>query len=287
MSFSNQNNLLNVRHVIAVAAGKGGVGKSMIAVNLAHYFSSKGFKVGLLDADLYGPSLKKMLPEESLPLQHLEIKERIIPAVSHGIKLISMAYFLGENDPASVRAPIANGIIKQFIHLVDWNELDYLIIDFPPGTGDIQLTLIQEGALSGAVIVTTPQEIALLDVARAAAMFTQMQVPIIGLIENMSYFTANDQIRYYPLGQGGGERFAGVNGIYFLGSVPLDPLIGRCCDEGKSIFKIDSDPIACSSLCHIAENVKEQLESFEALQIGHLKHFDLQTADIHSFNPPK
>ncbi len=287
MSCSNQNNLAHVRHVIAVAAGKGGVGKSMIAVNLAHYFSSKGLKVGLMDADLYGPSSKKMLPEESLPLQHSEIKERIIPAVSHGIKLISMAYFLGENDPASVRAPIANGIIKQFIHLVDWDELDYLIIDFPPGTGDIQLTLIQEGSLSGAVIVTTPQEIALLDVAKACAMFTQMQVPIIGLVENMSYFVANDQLRYYPLGQGGGERFAGFHGIYFLGNVPLDPIICRCCDEGKSIFKVESDLIPGSSLSYIAENVREQLESFEALQQGHLKHFDLQTADIHSFNPAK
>ncbi len=275
MTTSTRHNFAGVRHVIAVAAGKGGVGKSTASLNLALYLSAKGLKVGLIDADLYGPSLRKMLPEEVPPTQHPEVKERIVPALCRGIKMISMAYFLNEGDPASVRAPIANGIIKQFINLVEWGDLDYLIIDFPPGTGDIQLTLIQEGSLSGAVIVTTPQEIALLDVAKAAAMFGQMQVPLIGLVENMSYYLVGDAMRHYPFGEEGGERFAKENGIYFLGSVPIDPAISRCCDKGESIFVEAPASLAALSFASIAEKVMEQLESFEILEKDHLKNFDL------------
>lgn len=190
MPIVKEHNLSNVRHIVAIAAGKGGVGKSTLALNAALYFQKKGCKVGLMDADLYGPSLQKMLPEELPPTQHAAIKERIVPAEARGIKLISMAYFLNPEHPTSVRAPIANGVIKQFIHLVDWGELDFLFIDFPPGTGDIQLTLVQEAMLSGAVIVTTPQEIALLDVSKTVAMFQQMQVPLVGVVENMSGFMA-------------------------------------------------------------------------------------------------
>ena len=188
MSSLPKHNLAGVRRVVAVAAGKGGVGKSTLALNLALNLSKKGWRVGLMDADLYGPSLRKMLPEEVPPSQHPQVQDRIIPAQSGGIKMISMAYFIADGDPASVRAPIANGIIKQFIHLVEWGDLDFLLIDFPPGTGDIQLTLMQEGCLSGAIVVTTPQEIALLDVTKAVAMFRHMQVPLIGLVENMSHY---------------------------------------------------------------------------------------------------
>lgn len=268
--------LSGISHIIAVAAGKGGVGKSTISLNLALYLSSKGEKVGLMDADLYGPSLRKMLPEEILPSQHSDGGERINPALSCGIKFISMSHFQPEGDPASVRAPIANGIIKQFIHLVEWGDLDYLIIDFPPGTGDIQLTLIQEGSLSGAVLVTTPQEIALLDVAKAAAMFNHMQVPLIGLVENMSYYETGGGGRAYPFGQGGGEKFAGANGIYFLGSIPVEPEISRCCDNGESIFATSPENLAAISFASIAEKVREQMMSFSKLGEGHLKNFDLQ-----------
>lgn len=271
-----EHNLAKIRHIVAIAAGKGGVGKSTLSLNLALYFRSKGAKVGLMDADLYGPSLRKMLPEKTAPVQHPDIPERIIPAESNGIKLISMAFFLRENDPASVRAPIANGIIKQFIHLVDWQELDFLFIDFPPGTGDIQLTLMQEGCLSGAVIVTTPQEIALLDVARAAEMLRQGQVPLIGIVENMSYLLTAEGEKVFPFGQGGGERFARENGLFFLGRVPLESTLSRCCDEGKSLFEVAPHSNAAESFSTIAEQVKDQLEAFEKLGQNSLKNFELQ-----------
>lgn len=275
MSNFDPHNLASIRHVIAIAAGKGGVGKSSLSVNLALSLQKKGWKVGLMDADLYGPSLKKMLPEEVPISQHPEVKERIIPAQSRDIKMISMAYFLADGNPASVRAPIANGIIKQFIHLVDWGELDFLLIDFPPGTGDIQLTLIQEGALSGAILVTTPQEIALLDVAKATEMFRQMQVPIVGLVENMSYYSTGDGHMSYPFGQGGGEKFALENGLYFLGKVPIEAEVSRCCDQGLSLFDAAPECLAAVAFSQVAEKMREQVESFEALNGTRLKNFDV------------
>lgn len=276
MMDSSLHNLSAVRHVVAVAAGKGGVGKSTVSLNLALYLVGKGARVGILDADLYGPSLKKMLPEETPPSQHPQNPERIIPAESCGIKWISMAHFLQEDSPASVRAPIANGVIKQFLHLVEWGDLDYLIIDFPPGTGDIQLTLVQEGSLSGAVIVGAPQEIALLDVFKAVAMFRQMQVPLIGLVENMSYYRVDDKTVLHPFGRGGGERFAHENRIYFLGGIPIDPEISRCCDQEASIFAASPGSDAALSFASIAEKVVDQLLSFEKLENSSLKNFDLQ-----------
>jgi ATP-binding protein involved in chromosome partitioning len=269
------HNLASVRHIIAVAAGKGGVGKSTVALNLALFWQKKGAKVGLMDADLYGPSLRKMLPEELLPAQNAQISERIIPAMSRGIKLMSMAYFLEEGNPASVRAPIANGIIKQFIHTVDWGELDFLIIDFPPGTGDIQLTLMQESQLSGGILVTTPQEIALLDVAKATAMFRQMQVPLIGIVENMSYYEISAGQKIYPFGKEGGKKFAEQNGLFFLGQVPIDPQVSHCCDTGTSLFAEEQSTFAGIAFAEIGNRVLEQLSSFHHLSEDHLKKIDL------------
>jgi ATP-binding protein involved in chromosome partitioning len=258
------------------------VGKSTVSLNLALYLSGKGAKVGILDADLYGPSLKKMLPEEVLPLQHPDNKERILPAESRGIKLISMAYFLNGDNPASVRAPIANGIIKQFLHLVEWENLDYLIIDFPPGTGDIQLTLIQEGCLSGAVIVTTPQEISLLDVSKAVSMFREMQVPVIGLVENMSFYPVDEKTVLYPFGKEGGERFAKESNTYFLGKIPIDPEISRCCDRGESIFALSPRGAAALSFASIAEKIADQLDSYQTLSVGIFIHA-IEQKDPHGF----
>ncbi len=276
-----QHNLSKVRYIVAIAAGKGGVGKSTLALNLALYFQKRGYQVGLMDADLYGPSLNKMLPEEIPSTQHPELQERIIPAESHGIKLISMAYFLHPEDPATVRAPIANGIIKQFIHLVDWGELDFLFIDFPPGTGDIQLTLIQEGSISGAIIVTTPQEVALLDVARSVNMFRQMEVPLIGVVENMSYYQVSGGEILYPFGQGGGERFALENELFFLGKIPIDGAISRCCDEGKSLFEEESSS-AAGAIASIGEKVREQLEAFTKLESEFFIR-EIHQKDFHGF----
>jgi ATP-binding protein involved in chromosome partitioning len=275
---SIKHNLANVKHIVAVAAGKGGVGKSTLSLNLALYFQTKGCRVGLIDADLYGPSLRKMFPEDLPPEQNLKIKDRISPAERRGIKLMSMAYFLHEKDPTSVRAPIANGIIKQFIHLVDWEELDFLFIDFPPGTGDIQLTLIQEGLISGAILITTPQEVALIDVAKTIAMFRQMQVPLLGVVENMSYYMVKgDQNQiFYPFGQGGGERIASEQGLFFLGKIPIEEQICRCCDQGKPLFDEGAEPPAVAVIAAIAEKVREQLEAFDKLKGDGLKNFDLQ-----------
>jgi ATP-binding protein involved in chromosome partitioning len=269
------HNFSSIRHVVGIAAGKGGVGKSTLSLNLALYWRAQGFKVGLLDADLYGPSLQKMLPEEIPATVHPEIKGRIIPAECRGIKILSMAYFLEEGRPATVRAPIANGLIKQFIHQAEWGELDILVIDFPPGTGDIQLTLIQEGALSGAVLITTPQEIALLDVEKAARMFQKMQVPILGLVENMSYYLISEDQRVFPFGQGGGERFALGAGMYFLGNLPIDPEISCCCDEGKSLFDGQPPGNAARAFSSVAIKVLDQLEAVKALSGNELKNFDV------------
>lgn len=272
------HNLSNVKHVVAVLSGKGGVGKSTVALNLALYYQKLGLKVGLMDADIYGPSQRKMLADDLPPSQS---GERIVPALGRGIKFISMAHFLPKQDgPAMVRAPIANGIIKQFIHLVDWGDLDFLLIDFPPGTGDIQLTLIQESMIGGAVVVTTPQQIALLDVARTVSMLREMRVPIAGVIENMSHLTLPNQEKIHPFGQGGGEMFAQENGLYFLGKIPIDAEISRCCDERK-----DLEGEAVGAFSKLGRNVKDQLEAFQVLHgpknlIGIMS---LHQKDLHTF----
>lgn len=194
-----------VQRIIAIAAGKGGVGKSTVAVNLALALRSLGQRVGIFDADIYGPSVRRMLPEESPPSQQAD---RLIPAICYGgVRMMSMAYFRKEKEAAVVRAPIANGIIMQFIEKISWGDLDYLLIDFPPGTGDIQLTLSQRANLMGALMVTTPQEIALMDVRKAMHMFEQVQVPILGIVENMSYYQpAVDDAPVYIFGKGGGGK---------------------------------------------------------------------------------
>lgn len=224
-----------IKHVIAIAAGKGGVGKSSVTVNLALALQKLGLTVGIMDTDIYGPSIRKMLPEDRLPSQK---GQEILPALCRGIRMISMAYFRKENEASVVRAPIANGVITQFIKNVIWGDLDYLLIDFPPGTGDVQLTLSQQANISGAVMVTTPQEVAILDVRKAMHMFEQVKVPIIGVVENMSYYFHQASAEtIYLFGKGGGERLARDQGVPFLGSIPIDPLISRSCDSGESIFE--------------------------------------------------
>jgi len=261
------------KHVIAIAAGKGGVGKSSVTVNLARALSRLGLTVGVMDTDIYGPSIRKMLPEDQLPQQKGNI---LIPAVSDGIKMISMAYFRKEHEAAAIRAPIANGIITQFIKSVEWGPLDFLLIDFPPGTGDVQLTLSQQANLSGAIMVTTPQEVAVMDVRKAMNLFEQVKVPFLGIIENMSYFQApNSQERHYLFGKGGGERLARDYGVPFLGSIPIDPKICQCGDSGQSLFADGDMSPGAADFLKVANNVVSHAAAMKKASQDVLKEFEL------------
>ncbi len=215
-----------MKRLIAVAAGKGGVGKSTVAVQLALSLKRLGQKVGLLDADLYGPSVRHMLPEEHLPKQ---VGDKWLPAYFSGMPYMSLSYFRGD---AAVRAPVANQLISLLLEGVNWGDLDALIIDFPPGTGDIHLTLCQRAQLCGAVIVTLPGEMALLDVRKAVTLFQKAQVPILGVVENMSYLA--DAPHFSPFGKSGGRRLARELDVPFLGEVPLDQALNQANDTGKS-----------------------------------------------------
>lgn len=266
--------LSEINSIIAIAAGKGGVGKSSVTVNLALALKRSGYQVGVMDTDIYGPSIRKMLPEDRLPTQKGSV---ISPALCAGIKMISMAYFRREHESTSVRAPIANGLISQFIKNVDWGKLDYLLIDFPPGTGDIQLTLSQQINLTGAIMVTTPQEVAVMDVRRAMHLFDQVKVPIIGIVENMSYYQSDEGAEpVYLFGRGGGERLANESGISFLGRIPIDPLLCACGDQGRSLFAEDSScqkPVTVAFI-QLAEQLVGHLKVMRDSSVG-LSQFEL------------
>jgi ATP-binding protein involved in chromosome partitioning len=232
----------SIHTILAVAAGKGGVGKSTVTVNLALALREKGYSVGILDSDIYGPSIRKMLPERLLPTQK---GDWLIPADCFGMPVMSMAYFRPQQQATAVRAPIANSVIAQFLNNVAWGQLDYLIIDFPPGTGDIQLTLSQKAKITAAIMVTTPQEVSLIDVRRAIALFDQVQVPILGIVENMSYFQPTPQsAKLYPLGKGGGSKLAIEYGQQLLAEIPLDPIVSERSDKGFSIFVDDGNGLS-------------------------------------------
>ncbi len=225
---------------IAIVAGKGGVGKSSFTVLLAGALKRRGERVGIIDADLYGPSLRQMLPEQRLPQQ---VEGRLVPAMAQGIQTMSLAYFHSE---AAVRAPVANQLLSQFLHKVAWQDVSHILIDFPPGTGDIPLSTAQAVALSGAVVVTTPQKVALLDVRKTIGVFKKMRVPILGIVENMSGGI---------FGSGGGVALSEEFGIPFLGTIPLDEEITRAADNGtllelkhadamvERLEKMESEPI--------------------------------------------
>ena len=234
--------LPGVRNTIAVASGKGGVGKSTTAVNLALALRDSGASVGILDADVYGPSLQLLLGESARPRT---IERRILPNEIYGMKTMSMGFFVSEDSPVIWRGPMVHGLITQFLRDVEWGTLDYLVIDLPPGTGDAALTLTQQAPLSGAVIVTTANDLSLIDARKGLKMFEKVSVPVLGIIENMSYFVPPDlpDRRYYIFGQGGGERTAKELGVDFLGEVPIDPRVAEGGDAGKPIvaFAPESD----------------------------------------------
>ena len=227
------SSLPGVQKIVAVASGKGGVGKSTVAANLAIALKQAGATVGLCDCDLYGPSIALMFGSNE-PLM-ANPHNQIIPNEIHGIKLISMGFMLGDDSPAIVRGPLATRYTQQFLRQCDWGELDYLVLDLPPGTGDIQLTIVQTVALDGAVIVTTPQEVALIDARKAVAMFEKVNVPILGIVENMAWFECAHGERYPIFGEGGGKAEAEKLGVPLLGQIPIDIETRHRSDRGEPV----------------------------------------------------
>jgi ATP-binding protein involved in chromosome partitioning len=223
--------LPNVKNVIAVASGKGGVGKSTVSVNLAVALAQAGAGVGLLDADITGPNIPMMLGVDGQP--KASANNKITPLERHGVKCISIQFFVPEGQPIVWRGPLVGGAIQQFLRDVEWGDLDYLVVDLPPGTSDAQLTLAQSVPLGGAVLVTTPQEVALSDVGKALAMFKRLSVPILGLVENMTAFACPHCGELTEIfGRGGGERFCQTHGLDFLGGIPLDITVRQGGDVG-------------------------------------------------------
>lgn len=238
----NKNQRMNeilpgVKNTIAVASGKGGVGKSTIAVNLATALALDGAKVGLIDADIYGPSIPMMLGINNKPKIFQDTATaKMIPLENFGIKVMSIGFLIDDDAPVIWRGPMASGAIKQFMSDVLWGELDYLIFDLPPGTGDIQLTLVQTIPLTGAIVVTTPQDVSIIDVKKALKMFQRVNVPILGIVENMSYFIAPDTGKRYDIfGTGGGQKLAEELSIPLLGAIPINQNIRQGGDNGKPI----------------------------------------------------
>jgi len=242
---------------VAVASGKGGVGKSTCAVNLACALRHLGATVGLLDCDIYGPSIPLMMGLNERP--GLTADEKLIPPVAHGVKLMSMGFLIGDDQPVIWRGPMIQKTIQQFIHQVDWGTLDFLLVDLPPGTGDAQLSLCQTVPLDGGVIVTTPQEASLGVVRKGVAMFEKVDVPILGLIENMSYFTAPDGSRVEIFGHGGGKAKAARKGLPFLGEVPLFTAIREGGDAGVPVVVSAPDSPAGRAFIEVARTLMSRL----------------------------
>jgi ATP-binding protein involved in chromosome partitioning len=251
--------LPGVRHIIAVASGKGGVGKSTIAANIAVALEQTGARVGLCDCDIYGPSISLMFGTRERPMATDENK--IVPIEQYNLKLMSMGFLLDDMSPAILRGPMVTRYTQQFLRQVDWGELDYLVLDLPPGTGDIQLTIVQTVALSGAIIVTTPQEVALIDARKAATMFDKVNVPVLGLVENMSYFVSpSDGKRYDIFGSGGGEREAKRLRVPLLGQIPIDIATRESGDRGIPIVGEDRQSAVTAAFLDIARHIREALQ---------------------------
>jgi ATP-binding protein involved in chromosome partitioning len=258
-----QQRIPGVKRIFAVASGKGGVGKSMVAVNLTEALAMKGHKVGLLDADVYGPSLPTMFGVREKPVAGADGK--IIPIQVGPVKVMSIGLLLDEDAPAIWRGPMVMQVLQQFLHQVAWGQLDALIVDLPPGTGDAQLTMVQQVPLSGGIIVTTPQEVALADVRRGIRMFRETEVPVLGVIENMAFYTCpccgnEDEI----FSRGGGQRSAERYGVPFLGEIPIDPRIRKASDEGEPFVRRFPDAPASQAFLTLADNLIAAAELLEA-----------------------
>lgn len=241
------------KHVIAVGSGKGGVGKSTVSVNLALALAQDGARVGLLDADIYGPNIPRMLGIDRLPDN--ETGGKLPLAEIYGMKVMSIGFLVQNGQPLIWRGPMLHSAIQQFITDFDWGDLDYFVVDLPPGTGDVQLSLSQTLPLTGAVIVSTPQQVAIDDAARALAMFEKLEIPVLGIVENMSYLNMPDGSKLSIFGTGGGERLAFRTGTPFLGSIPLDPEIGQGGDTGSPVVIAAQGRPSAEALLAIARKV--------------------------------
>ena len=247
-----------IRNIVAVGAGKGGVGKSTTSVNLAVSLAMKGARVGLLDGDVYGPNIPQMLGCTATPA--VDAEKRIVPPEAHGIRVISMGMLVPPDQPIIWRGPMLHGAVQQFMRDVAWGELDYLIVDLPPGTGDVALSMAQSVPMAGAVVVTTPQGVSVSDVTKAVGMFRQLNIPVLGVIENMSYFVCGYcQERTEIFGNGGGRRMAEAMQIPFLGEVPIDTRVRSGGDEGLPIVSSAPDAPAAQAFASVASQVAAQV----------------------------
>ncbi|MGZ5537748.1 MAG: Mrp/NBP35 family ATP-binding protein [Chthoniobacterales bacterium] len=247
-----------IKHVIAIASGKGGVGKSTVAANLAIALQQTDARVGLCDCDIYGPSISLMFGTRERPTATEDNK--IIPIEQYDLRLMSMGFLLDDTSPAILRGPMVTRYTQQFLRQVEWGELDFLVLDLPPGTGDIQLTIVQTVALAGAIIVTTPQEVALIDARKAATMFEKVNVPVLGLIENMSYFISPESGKRYDIfGSGGGEREAKRLRVDLLGQIPIDIATRESGDRGRPITAEDPNSPVAAEFRKIAERLRKTL----------------------------
>jgi ATP-binding protein involved in chromosome partitioning len=255
-TWANQNKVPGIRRVIAVASGKGGVGKSTCSVNLACALTYLGYRVGLLDCDIYGPSIPLMMGVHERPT--ISDSEKLVPPSNYGVKLMSMGFLLEDDQPVIWRGPMIQKTIQQFVMAVEWGELDFLLVDLPPGTGDAQLSLCQIVPLDGGVIVTTPQEASLGVVRKGIAMFEKVNVPILGIVENMSYFTTPNGERVEIFGHGGGRNEAARKNIPFLGEVPIFTEIREGGDAGHPVVVASPGKPAGQAFIHIAEALKQR-----------------------------
>jgi len=243
---------LPIRNAIAVASGKGGVGKSTVAVNMAVTLAQSGARVGLLDADIYGPNIPIMMGVEKLPPA---LSDKLVPAEAYGVKLMSIGFLVQPDQPLIWRGPMLHSAIRQFLTDVTWGELDYLVVDLPPGTGDAALSLAQSMPLSGGVIVTLPQQVSLDDARRGLEMFRQLDVEIFGVVENMSYLELPDGTRMDVFGSGGGERLANESGVPFIGAIPMDAIVREGGDLGKPVVVSHPDSAVAQALKTITEDI--------------------------------
>jgi ATP-binding protein involved in chromosome partitioning len=254
---------LPIRNAVAIASGKGGVGKTTVAVNLAVALARSGARVGLLDGDIYGPNVPIMMGVDRMPTPE---NGRLIPALAHGVRVMSIGFLVSPGQPLIWRGPMLHSAIRQFISDVDWGELDYLIVDLPPGTGDAQLSLSQSMPLSGGLIVTLPQQVSLDDARRGLEMFRTMDVPVLGVIENMSYLDLPDGKRMDIFGQGGGERLAREAGVPFIVAIPIDPAVRQSGDAGVPVVLSHPESAVAKALVTLAEDVAAKLSVRAARQ---------------------